>query len=263
MKKYLYIMKTQVISNLQYVFNVVFNFLLYFVMLFILFSLWRYLYSDPNELINGYSMSQMTWYVIITELLYMTLEGRKLCRSISNDVKSGNIAYNINKPYNCIGYYLYSHLGNETIKAIVYTILSMVTGLLFIGDFPDLNILKILVVLVSMILANIINILFIISIGLISFYIEDSGPLYWIYSKLNLILGTLFPIEYFPKGLQKVLVLSPIYVTCYGPAKLFVDFTWNQAGIVLLAQIIYIFIAYMICYLIYRRGVRKINVNGG
>ena len=95
MKKYLYIVKMQMMSNLQYVFNTVFGFIGYFVMLFILFNVWQYLYSDPNELINGYNMAQMTWYVIITELLWMTLGGRRLCREISNEVKSGSITYKI------------------------------------------------------------------------------------------------------------------------------------------------------------------------
>ena len=67
MKKYLFIIKTQILSNLQYVFNTVFGFVSYFILLYILFNLWTYLYSNPNELINGYSMQQMVWYVIITE----------------------------------------------------------------------------------------------------------------------------------------------------------------------------------------------------
>ena len=48
---------------------------------------------------------------------------------------------------------------------------------------------------------------------------EDASPLYWIYSKFILVLGTLFPIEYFPKVLQPIINLSPIYVVSYGPAK--------------------------------------------
>ena len=49
-------------------------------------------------------MNQMIWYVIITEILWMSLGGRKLCRKICEDVRGGNIAYNINKPYNYINY---------------------------------------------------------------------------------------------------------------------------------------------------------------
>ncbi len=263
MKKYLFIIKTEIMSNLQYVFNILFGFIGYFVMLFILFNLWKYLYSNPDELINGYNMNQMTWYVIITEVLWMILSGRKLCNKISNDVKSGNITYNINKPYNYIGYSLSTHIGDMIIRGLIYALLGMLTGFLFIGEFPSLNILSIIIIIISSIFASIISTLLIIFIGLISFFIEDSGPFYWLYSKFILVLGTIFPIEYFPKFMQKILNFSPVYVVSYGPAKLFVDFSWDKAITIIIAQIIYIVIAYGICYITYRKGVKRINVNGG
>ncbi len=263
MKKYLFIIKTQIMSNLQYIFNIVFGFIGYFIMLFILFNLWQYLYSDPNELINGYNMNQMTWYVIITEILWMTLGGRKFCTKISNDVKSGNITYNINKPYNYVTYCLSTHIGNMTIKGIIYTLLGILTGYLFLGSFPNLSVLGIVFVIITAIFASIISTLLIIFIGLIAFFLEDSGPFYWLYSKVILVLGTIFPIEYFPSFIQKILNYSPVYVVSYGPAKLFVDFSWDKAVTIITAQIIYIFITYSICYLIYRKGVKRINVNGG
>ena len=263
MRKYLFIIQTQIMSNLQYVFNIVFGFIGYFIMLFILFNLWEYLYSDPNELINGYSMSQMTWYVIITEILWMTLGGRKLCNKISNDVRSGNITYNINKPYNYIGYCLSTHLGDMFIKGLIYTFLGMFTGLLFLGNFPGLNIVSILIVLLTSILATIISTLLVTFIGLFSFFIEDASPFYWVYSKIILVLGTIFPIEYFPIILQKIINFSPVYVVSYGPAKLFVDFSWDKAISIIIAQIIYMFISYSACSLIYKKGVKRINANGG
>ena len=61
MRKYLFIFKTQVITNLQYVFDFVVSFIGYFIMIFVLFNLWEYLYSDPIEIINGYSMTSMMW----------------------------------------------------------------------------------------------------------------------------------------------------------------------------------------------------------
>lgn len=263
MKKYLFIFKSEIMSNLQYVLNIVFGFIGYFIMLFILFNLWEYLYSDPKELINGYNMNQMTWYVIITEILWMSLSGRKLCRKISNDVKSGNITYNINKPYNYVLYCLFTHLGDVFISGLIYTFLGMITGLIFLGVFPTLNILSIIIVIISSLFATIISTLLITSIGLISFFIEDASPLYWIYSKIILVLGTIFPIEYFPIILKKILNFSPVYVVSYGPAKLFVDFSYDKAISIIIAQLIYIFISYTLCNLIYKRGVKRINVNGG
>ena len=263
MKKYIFIFKSELMSNLQYIFNIFVGFIGYFIMLFILFNLYRYLYSDPNEVINGYSMNQMVWYVIITEILWSVLGGRKLCRKISEDVKGGNIAYNINKPYSYIGYVISSHLGHVFIKAIAYIVLAITMGFVFLGSFPSLNIIQILLVLLTGILATIINTLLITCIGLLSFKIEDSSPIHWLYSKFILILGTIFPIEYFPKVVQPILNYSPIYVVSYGPAKLFVDFNYSTFKSVIIAQLIYLVISYLLATLMYKKGVKKLNVNGG
>ena len=263
MKKYLFVFKSEIMTNLQYVFNILAGFIGYFIMLFIFLNLWKYIYSNPNEIINGYTMNQMIWYVIITEILWSILGGRKLCRKIIDDVRGGNIAYNINKPYNYIGYCLASHFGTATIKAIMYITLGMLTGFVFLGSFPNLNIISILAVLLTGIFATAISTLLIICIGLFSFIIEDSNPFYWLYSKLILVVGTIFPIEYFPKAIQPLLNFSPIYVVCYGPAKLFVNFSWTSFTSVIFAQVIYIGIAWGLCTLLYKKGVKNLNVNGG
>lgn len=263
MKKYLFIFKSEIMSNLQYIFDILIGFISYCIMIFIFLKLWKYIYSDPSELINGYNMNQMIWYVIITEILWMSLGGRKLCSKICDDVRSGNITYNINKPYNYIEYILSNHLGLVTIRFILIGILGILLGFIFLGSFPNLNVLKILGVLISCIFATVINILLITSLGLISFYIEDASPFYWIYSKAILVIGTIFPIEFFPRFLQPVIKLSPIYVVSYGPAKLFVDFNIVTFLEIILSQIIYIIICFVITHAIYNKGVKKLNVNGG
>lgn len=263
MRKYLFIYKSEVMSNLQYIFNLLVGFISYLILIFIFLNLWNYMYDDPTQVINGYTKNQMIWYVIITEILWMTVGGRKLCKKICDDVKGGNIAYNMNKPYSYIGYALSSHLGGCTIKAFMFTILGMITGFVFIGEFPQLTILSCIMILITAILATVINTLLIIFIGLVSFFIEDANPFYWVYSKFILVLGTIFPIEYFPTVMQPILTYSPIYVVSYGPAKLFVDFSWEKCLFIIIAQIAYIIIAYLLCRLLYKKGVKRLNVNGG
>ena len=263
MRKYLYIYKTELMSNLQYIFDVIMGFVGCIIILFIFLNLWDYIYSDPTQIINGYTKSQMIWYVIITEILWMVLGGRKLCFKICNDVRTGNIAYNINKPYNYILYSLSNHLGMCTVKGIMYSLMGLSLGLLFMGSFPEMSVLSCLCVIFTGILATVISVLLVTFIGLCAFIIEDSNPFYWLYSKFILVLGTIFPIEYFPSVVQPILVYSPIYVVSYGPAKLFVDFSFSSFVSILLAQIIYIIIGYLLCLLLYRKGVKKLNVNGG
>lgn len=263
MRKYIYIFKSELMTNLQYLFDILVGFISYSIMIFIFFNLWKYIYSDPSELINGYSMSQMIWYVIVTEVLWMSLGGRQLSKKICNDVRSGNITYNINKPYNYVGYILFSHMGLFLLKFILLTILGVVLGLIFLGNFPNTSILSIILVLISCLFATIINILLVTTLAMLSFYIEDAHPFHWLYSKLILILGTLFPIEFFPAFLQPIFKYSPIYVVSYGPAKLFVDFNWNSCIEIFILQGIYVLLSILLSNLIYKKGVRKLNVNGG
>ena len=173
MRKYIYIFKSEIMSSLQYIENIIINFVGYFIHIFIFFNLWNYIYSNPQELINGYSKYQMIWYVVITEIIWSIVGGRKLCRIISEDVKSGNISYNMNKPYSYIGYRLFSHLGEGTIKFIIFAILGGLIGFIFLGEIPNLNIIQFLIVIISMVLAITIESLVIILIGLVSFIIED------------------------------------------------------------------------------------------
>ena len=263
MRKYLYIFKSEMMSSIQYVANVFINFIGYFIHLFIFFNLWNYIYSNPDELINGYSKVQMVWYVVITELLWSAVGGRKLCRKIVEDVKGGNIVYNMNKPYSYIGYTLSSHLGEITIKMLIYCILGAFVGIAFLGEFPDINFIQVIIVVISGTLATIIDTLIITFIGLISFKIEDSNPIYWLYSKVILILGTMFPIEFFPYFMQGILKYSPIYVVTYGPANLFVNFDYKNALYIFISQIIYLVVVYLLCTFMYKKGVEKLNVNGG
>lgn len=263
MKKYLYIFKSELMTSLGYTFDILIGFIGYAIMIFIFLNLWEYIYSDPNQILKGFTMNDMIWYIIVTEIIWSTVKGRTLSKEICNDVKSGNITYNIIKPYNYIEYRLFSHLGGTIFKFILLTILGMILGFIFLGSFPSISIFSIFGVLLSCLLACIISILIIISIGLLSFFIEDAHPLFWVYSKILLVIGTIFPIEFFPEWIQPVLKFTPAYTVCYGPAKLFVHFSSGAFLEILIAQLISILIFAIIAHLIYKKGAKKLNVNGG
>ena len=83
------------------------------------------------------------------------------------------------------------------------------------------------------------------------------------YSKFTILLGVIFPIEFFPEVMQRILVFTPLYVTAYGPAKFFVDFSYDNFFVIILAQIAYVFISYAMCMVVFTSSVKRLNVNGG
>ncbi len=93
MKKYLHIYTTTLIESVQYISSVFISFISFSVIIYVFINLWQYIYQDPNQLINGYSVNQMIWYVLITEILWCGTKNRTLLNQISQDIKTGNISY--------------------------------------------------------------------------------------------------------------------------------------------------------------------------
>lgn len=263
MRKYLYIYKATLIESLSYITNILLGFINFIVMMFIFLNLWQYMYSDSSQIINGYTMEQMIWYVLITEILWCGTRNKSLIKQISQDIKTGNVAYNINKPYNYVFYIISKHFGEITIKFIVFLIIGFLLGIIFVGPIQGFNLFNLPFIIIVIVLGIMINSVLRIAISIISFWIEDSTPFHWVYDKLILVLGTLFPIEMFPQFIRPILKCTPIFVVTYGPAKLLIDFSMSNFIQVLIAQIIYLIITITLIIILYERGVKKLNVNGG
>lgn len=263
MRKYAVIYKSVLIENFQYVMNIAMGFISYFIFIFIFIQLWDYVYDAPGALIAGYTREQMIWYVMITEMMWFGSGTATVSRQAAGDVRGGNIAYHVNKPYHYTMYILARYTGEWSVRLPMYAALAVVMGVLMVGRLDGFGIVGLLAGMLSLVLGVTINAVFKLSISLFSFWIEDSNPFQWLYDKLLLIVGTIFPIEIFPTALQPIFKLTPIYTVCYGPAKLFVDFSPVKFLEIFIAQIIYLAFGFMIMLFIYGKGAKKLYVNGG
>ena len=123
---------------------------------------------------------------------------------ITDDIKSGSIAYTLNKPYSYVIYIIVKNFGEISIKFLLYVILAIITGFIFIGPI-DFNILNLPFIIIVFLLSFIINAVIRVIISMLSFYIEDSTPFHWLYDKVIIVLGIICPIEIFPKVLEPIL----------------------------------------------------------
>ncbi|MDE7415177.1 MAG: ABC-2 family transporter protein [Lachnospiraceae bacterium] len=263
MRKYVVIYRSVLMENLQYTANIAMGFISYFIIIFVFINLWEYMYAAPGDLIAGYTKEQMIWYVMITEMIWFGARSSTIRQQVSADIRGGNIAYLVNKPYRYPLYILAKFTGEWNIQLPMYAVLTAVIGVMMVGVIPNFHPVTILAVVPCIILGVTIHAVFKICISMLSFWIEDSNPFQWLYDKLILVVGTIFPVEIFPTALQPVLKLTPIYTVCYGPAKLIVDFSVEKYVEILLAQALYLAAGCGIMFWIYERGGRKLYVNGG
>ena len=263
MRKYIYILKTTFLDSIQYVSSILFKFIGYFISIFVMFSLWSYVYSDASNIINGYTLTQMMWYILMSEIITYGGNSKIIINEITEDIKNGNIAYHINKPYHYLGYIFMKYIGDSILRVLLYALVSILLAVLFVGFIPGFNFTNIIFIILSFILGFLINGFIKITISLLSFWIEDSEPFHWIYNKFMLILGVFFPVEMFPKFLQPYIAFTPVYVVIYGPSKLVVGFSFELFKSILIGQLIYTLITGLIMILVFKKGVKRVNVNGG
>lgn len=263
MKKYMVIYRSVLMENLQYTANIAMGFISYFMLIFVFINLWDYIYASPNDLIAGYTKEQMIWYVMITEMIWFGARSSTIREQVSADIRGGNIAYLVNKPYRYPLYILAKYTGEWNIQLLMYAGLTIIIGLTMVGEIPNFHWITIVAALPCIALGMTIHAVFKLCIGMLSFWIEDANPFQWLYDKLILVVGTIFPVEIFPAMLQPILKLMPIYTVCYGPAKLIVDFSVEKYLEILLAQVLYFVFGIIILFWIYERGGRKLYVNGG
>lgn len=263
MRKYVVIYRSVLMENLQYTANIAMGFISYFILIFVFINLWDYMYAAPGDLIAGYTKEQMIWYVMITEMIWFGARSSTIRQQVSADIRGGNIAYLVNKPYRYPLYILAKFTGEWSIQLPMYAVLTALIGMTMVGRIPDFGVVTLLLVAPCIILGVTIHAVFKICISMLSFWIEDSNPFQWLYDKLILVVGTIFPVEIFPAALQPVLKLTPIYTVCYGPAKLIVDFSAEKYLEILPAQVIYLAAGCGIMFWLYEKGGRKLYVNGG
>lgn len=263
MKKYLYVIKTTFNDTLQYSSSIIFRLLGFAVVMSVLISLWNFLYSDPNTLINGYSFNQMIWYLLLAEIITFGSGSKVATDEIRNTIKNGNIAYQVTKPYNYIIFTICKFLADTIIRFILFLIIAVILGLIFAGPIEGFSFISLIPAIPVFFFAVLIFGMVRILISLSAFWVEDSHPFQMVYQKFILIFGVLFPLEMFPKFIQTIIKFTPIYGVSYGPAKLLIDFNLDILISVLTSQIITIIIVSILLAIVYGRGVKKLNVNGG
>ena len=265
MTKYLNIFKTSFKQESKTIGNSILSVVSFVVIIYIFLQLWQFIYggSGGGTLINGYSLNMMLWYLIGAELLAYTVNARRTTRVFATDIKSGKIAYQLNKPYNYFLYQVFSQFGEIIWKLAFLLPTGLGIGLILLGPIETFSALYVLPILICLFLAILLTCLVYGSIGLLSFWIEEATPFTWIVSKMQLLLGVFFPPEFFPAWLQPIITYSPVYTMVSGPCKLFANFSWDLFLTVSISQIAYVTIFITLGAVLYKFGTKKVNIHGG
>ncbi len=265
MNKYLGIYKTSFRQESKTLTNSLVSVVSFVVIIYIFQQLWQFIYGNGGggTLINGYTVEMMIWYMIMAEVLMYSVNARGTTRAFATDIKSGKIAYQLNKPYNYYMYQVSSQMAGVTWKMIFLVPTGIVIGLILLGPIANFSFAYVLPLLVTLLMAALLTCIIYGTVGLLSFWIEEATPFTWIIQKFQMLFGLFFPPEFFPTWLQPVINYSPVYAMMSGPCKLISNFSWELFLEVSISQLSYTALFVFIGVLLYKSGTKKVNVHGG
>lgn len=229
---------------------------------FIIFLLYGYVFRINSGSINGVDYKTALWSMFIYFCI-MIFNIRNIHKIIMNDVKSGNVEMFLNKPINYITLCFYKVIGQGLYSFIVISIIGTV-GMIFLVGIPNINLLFFIPTFLLTFIFGIILALFIYSIiGLLSFFMQDVRPVFWISDKFVMVLGgSYLPVGLFPPFMKFLAFISPFGAINFTTSTVYPS--WNSEWLIrILLQIVWCIVFGLLLFIIYKKTREKALINGG
>lgn len=232
----------------------------FLIILFIFYSLWRVIYGGENAL-AGFTIAQTLWYMTFAESI--ELAQTRIFGPISDEVKDGTIAYQLNRPYSYVLYWISRAMGENLVKIVPLLVEGFLVATIMVGPLPG-YLRAMPFALVTIAGGILIGTTLQVIVGLLAFWFEEVSPFWWIVQKLVFVVGGLFmPLDFYPDWFATIARSSPFAFQAYWPASTWVHFSWQRFATTLAGQAIYLAVLGAVAALLFRAAVRKLHVQGG
>lgn len=263
MKKYLYVIKTQIIRSFIYSFNVYGNIIMQTIIMITSAFFWRALYGLEGS-VMGVDVDGMLTYIVLSSMLSVVLF-TNVERRLEESVIKGTVAVDLMRPINIFGVYFAEDLGS-----IIALILQNLLPIFVIGSLlikvpvmADVSLLPIFII--SVIQSLIINWLISALFGLWSFTAVNIDALIQVKKHLvRLLSGSIIPLWFFPDWFRCILEKLPFMYIYQLPLTIFIGRGSKSEMLEqLILQTAWLVILAVAFYVISNRIVKRVMVQGG
>jgi ABC-2 type transport system permease protein len=221
--------------------------------------IYKYLIEISQDgTLGGLSLIEASWSVALVQMIGQS--SRHLYREISREIKTGAISVKLDKPYNYVLSLISKSFLEGILKLVVISIITAVFLTLLVGT-PNMTPTLVLWLVIVSILGLLFNIFIEILIGLSSFWIENSDPIYWVVNRSAwLINGMMVPVALLPAWVKILSTYYPLSITFVVGRAFEQDLNHFLVAVVLL---LWIGLIILITNLTFSKARRKLNIHGG
>ena len=260
--KYVWIGRLRAMGALVYDRDLVLRSAFMLVVLLTFVQLWTATYGAAGgATLAGFALRDLVWYLVITEII--ALSPPRIAHVIDGEVRSGDVAYALGRPYNYPLYHLASFWGESLVRLPVNAAVGSAVALIAVGP-PALSLGGLAATAVLVVGAITMKGTFELLVGLSAFWVEDTQPAEWLHNKLVITIGGLFlPLELFPDWLASIARALPFASMAYAPARTFVAFDWATFTPLLLTQATWLGLLWLTVLVVFARAARRVAAHGG
>ncbi len=255
MKKYLLLTLYSVLHNGRNRKEVIIRSFFFLVILYIFSKLW-----EATQFSNHANPQSMIWYLSVTELIILASPSIQV--EIENDIRSGDIVYQLLKPVNYLGIKISESLGSFFFRFAGLLLISVPFCIYISSYIPSPHIL--FVTYLSAALAGVVFLLFHMIIGLLAFKLQDSSPIYWVWQRSSFLFGgLLIPLDFYPGYLKTAAHFLPFASLLYSPAHLIMEFSPMNFLLTIAGLLFWGCVAFLLMLKLYTKMLKSLKVNGG
>jgi ABC-2 type transport system permease protein len=223
---------------------------------------WQAIYNQTGDA-GGFTISQLvTYYILTATLRPFALWG--LNEDIAYSIRTGKINKELLNPITYFQYYFGMNLGEMAFGLIIATLTFAVCSIFWVITLPA-NIMSFILFLIVLILGIPITFFIQMIVGTVGFYSSSIWGMEILKNAVICIFsGIIAPITLFPMWFQKIANILPFKDLIYTPINIWLgQVPTNEIIFVILKQLIWTIILYVIAKIFFNYSIKKITINGG
>ncbi len=231
----------------------------YIVLLTVFSRVWAAVGTRTESV--GLAMADLVWYLGLTETI--TLSTPFLALAIQDDVRRGDIAYQLARPYSYVWLKVAEGTGEALVRMASIVTIGWTMTWFLAGDLPS-SVAGLALALPLLPLATLAMVMMQLCVGLTAFWLQDATPVHWVTQKMLFVFGgLLFPLEIYPDWLRAICAWTPFSAILHGPASLVIAGDPAAAAWAFVRLVLWVGVFAFVLERLYRRGRRILDVNGG
>lgn len=223
---------------------------------------WQAIYNQTGNA-GGFSLPQMvTYYILAISFSSIALWG--INGDIAHSIRNGQINKELLNPITYFQYWFGINLGELAFAVVVGIATFILCGIFWELVLP-VNILNFILCIIVILLGIPITFFIQMIVGTVGFYTNSIWGMNILRRAIITIFsGIIAPITLFPIWFQKVSEFLPFKELIYTPINIWLgQVSYNEIVFVIIKQIVWGFILYIIAKNFFNHAVKNITINGG